>query len=286
MPKLRVGIADALDARPLAWAFLKGHHADLFAPVSHPVHLIGRLLEQGGVDVALAPSIEVARIGGLRVLPDLCVSFPAAARSLLLVSRSPFADVRRVVRERSARSSGAVLSIVLAEVFGVRPEVEEREAEEMTADGAPPGPQDLAAGEAVLLTDAAALRVRPEGLHVLDLGSAWRELTGLPLVIGVWVVRSGVTLPDLPFYFKSSLRYGLASLDAIAREGAAELGVGSGELEDYLRHTVSYLLQDEERRGLRELFDRAGRHGLVSGGRLEIGSEPQAPSASPGRARG
>ena len=33
MPKLRVGIVNYLNSKPLAWGFLKGHHADLFAPI-------------------------------------------------------------------------------------------------------------------------------------------------------------------------------------------------------------------------------------------------------------
>jgi chorismate dehydratase len=276
VPKLRVGIADTLDARALAWGLLKGHHADLFAPVIHPTHLIGRLLEQGGVDVALTPSFEVAAVGGLRVLPDLCIAFPGAAGSLILLSHSPFSEIRRLVRERNAVAPGAILSILLAETFGLSPEVEEREPGELTAGRGAPGsarpthPTHLAPGEAVLLTGGAALTARREGCHVLDLGTAWRELTGLPLVVSVWAVRSGVELPELPFYFKSSLRYGLSSLDAIAREGAAELGVGSAELEIYLRETVGYLLRNDERRGLQDLFDRAARHGLVPERRLEL----------------
>ncbi|MGD2114220.1 MAG: hypothetical protein PVG07_04145 [Acidobacteriota bacterium] len=273
MPKLRVGIADTLDTRALAWGLLKGHHADLFSPLVRPAHLIGRLLEQGGVDVALTPSVEVAAVGGLQVLPDLCIAFHGAARSLVLLSRSPLSQIRRLMRERGTGTGAVALSILLAEIFGRFPEVEEREPGELTGGRGPldPGrPTSLAPGEAVLLTGGAALRAPREDLHALDIGAAWRELTGRPLVMGVWAVRPGVTLPELPFYFKSSLRYGLSSLGAIAREGAAELGVGSRELEDYLRKTVSYLLREEERRGLQDLFDRAARHGLAPKRRLEL----------------
>ena len=282
MPKLRIGIADTLDARPLAWGFLKGHHADLFSPVGHPAPLIGRLLEQRGVDIALTPAIEVARLGGLRVLPDLCVSFPAAARSLVLLSPSPIEEVRRVLRERSAPTSAVALSIVLVERYGIRPELLDLEPGGLRALSLARRLAELAPGEALLVTGGAGLAAsieRLEGTHAglrlqrmkrLDLGTAWRELTGLPLVVGVWAAREGVRLPELPFYFKSSLRYGLSSLDSIAREAAAELSVGSPAISSYLRHTVGYFLQDDEIRSLEELFRRAARHGLVPERRLEI----------------
>ena len=270
MPKLRVGIADTLEARTLAWGLLKGHHADLFETVSHPVELIGRLLEQGGVDVALASSIEAARLEGLQVLPDLCLAFPGKAGSLLLVSRSPLEEVDRVVRTWGGPTASAALSIVLAERYGTRPEEVASEPSGLSPRGAIPRLADLAAGEAVLLGGGDALRAGTAGYLVLDLGAAWHELTGLPLVVGVWAVRQGVHLPELPFYFKSSLRYGLSSLGAIAREAAAELAVDSVALERYLRDAVSYFLRDQERRGLEDLFRRAAHLGLVPERRLKM----------------
>jgi chorismate dehydratase len=127
-------------------------------------------------------------------------------------------------------------------------------------------------GEAAVVIGGPALRLSAAGpsgrepLHLLDLGTAWRELTGLPLVVGLWLVRADAALPDLSFYFKTSLRYGLGSLSAIARESAAELGLDSGEIERFLRETVSFVLRDEERRSIDELLRRAARHGLVPEG--------------------
>lgn len=264
MPKLRVGVGDIVDVKPLAWGFLKGHHADLFSTESHPVGRIGRLLAQGGLDVGLVPAVEAGRFEGLRTLPDLCVAFsggPGVSSSLAVLSSSELSDVRRVYLGRNTRTSAAALRILLAERHGAEPEYVEAEPV-----------AGLDAGEAVLLIGGAAMRPeapgsdRTEPVRRLDLAAAWRELTGLPLVAGVWAVRPGFTLPDLPFYFKSSLRYGLSSIDAIARESAAELGLDSSDLAAHLRTSVTYFLQDEERRGLEDLVERAARHGILPAG--------------------
>jgi chorismate dehydratase len=269
VPKLRVGIGDILDARPLAWGFLKGHHADLFASERHPLPLVGRLLARDGLDVGLLPSIDVARHPELRVLPELCVAFPGEARSLVLVSRTPFSELRRVYLGRSARTSAVALRVVLSERPGEMPDLVEEDAPVPTHGGGGADASRLRPGEAALLIGGAALQLiehSPPGLHRLDLGAAWRDLTGTPLVAGVWAVRAGVTLSDLPFYFKSSLRYGLSCLDAIAREAAAELGLSSDTLARYLHEDVSFLLQDAEHRGLEELLRRAARLGEVPAG--------------------
>jgi chorismate dehydratase len=270
LPKLRVGIGDILDARPLAWGFLKGHHADLFAPIVKPLPLMGRLLAQGVLDVGLAPAIDAARDPELLALPELCVAFPGEARSLLLVSTSPLSELRRVYLGRSARTAAAVARIVLAEGRNLEPEYLEADTTPFPGAVHEPGRPRLERHEGALLIGGAALRLAlgggSHGLQVLDLGSAWRELTGLPLVAGLWLVRSEADLPDLTFYFKSSLRFGIASLSTIAREAAAELGVDSEEIARFLREHVSYLLRDEELRGLEELVRRAARHGLVPEG--------------------
>lgn len=264
MPKLRVGVGDIVDVKPLAWGFLKGHHADLFSTGSHPLGTAGRMLAEGALDIGLVPTVEIARHPQLLAMPELCVAFSGAsdARSTLaLVSRGAPEEIRRVYLGRDARTSAAALRIVLAERYGADPEYLEH---------APGG--RLEAGEAVLLIGGAAMRppaarMGPgEELRHFDLASEWRELTGLPLVAGLWAVRPGSTVPDLAFYFKSSLRYGLSSLGAIARESAAELGIDSEDLIEYLRGSVSYFLQDEERRGIDELIERSVRHGIVPAG--------------------
>ncbi len=225
------------------------------------MNLVGRLLVQGGLDVALVPAIEVATSPELRVLPDLCVAFPGESRGVLLVSSGPVEELRRVVLERDSRTAAAVARIVLEDAYGLEPEYVEAEAATRVS-----GPERIEPGEGWLVIGTAALAGRREGHRVLDLGLAWRELTGLPLVVGVWAVRPGIDLPDLPFYFKSSLRFGLSALDAIAREAAAELGVGSTVLEGYLRENLSYFLREPEVEGLGELFRRAARLGLAPAG--------------------
>lgn len=265
MPKLRVGIGDVLDARVLAWGFLKGHHADLFATEVQPLPLVGRLLAQGELDAGLLPVTDTVFQEDLRVLPELCVAFPGEARTLVLVSPSPLSEVRRVYLGRSARTSAVALQVVLAE-RGV--EAPELRPEDPPARGAADGFR-LRAGEAAFLIGGGALRwgEHPRrGLHTYDLGAAWREVTGLPLVVGAWAVRDDVALPDLLFYFKSSLRYGLSCVDAIAREAAAELGVPSAPLGRYLSESVSYFLQDDEQRGLDELLRRGVTLGALPEG--------------------
>lgn len=266
MPKLRVGIVNYLNSKPLAWGFLKGHHADLFAPSYHPPALVARLLGQGNLDVGLIPSIEVQRIPGLKVLPDLCVAATHEVRSVLLVSQRPVEEVRRVALDVNSRTSAALLRILLKDRFGLS-EVE-------YAPEHPEIDRMLGEADAALIIGDPALKVDRSRYRVVDLAAEWRELTGLPFVFAVWAVRPEVEFPDLPFYFKSSLRYGLSSLDVLVRESAAELGLDTSEVRSYLTENLIYFLRREEIQGLEEFYRRAHGHGLILEPRpLELWSE-------------
>jgi chorismate dehydratase len=254
LPKLRVGIVNFLNSKPLAWGFLKGHHADLFAPSYHPPALVARLLGQGNLDIGLIPSIEVQRIPNLRVLPDMCVAARREVRSVLLVSRGPVEEIRRVALDQNSRTSATLVRILLRERYGLDPEyVHER-----------PDPERmLSEADAALIIGDPALRMDRERYQIIDLAEEWSELTGLPFVFAVWAVRPEVEIPDLPFYFKSSLRYGLSSLDTLVRESAAELNLDTSEVRSYLTENLSFFLRRDEIEGLEEFYRRAHAHGLI-----------------------
>lgn len=254
MPKLRVGIVNFLNSKPLAWGFLKGHHADLFAPSYHPPALVARLLGQGNLDIGLIPSIEVQRIPNLKILPDLCVAAKHEVRSVLLVSRCPLSEIKRVALDQNSRTSVALLRILLKERYKLDPEyIHER-----------PDPERmLSEADAALVIGDPALKVDRDRYLITDLAAEWNELTGLPFVFAVWAVRPEVEVPDLPFYFKSSLRYGLSSLDTLVREAAAELGLDSSEVRSYLTDNLAFFMRREEVSGLEEFYRRAYQHGLI-----------------------
>jgi chorismate dehydratase len=254
LAKLRVGIVNFLNAKPLAWGFLKGHHADLFAPSYHPPALVARLLGQGNLDIGLIPSIEVQRIPGLKVLPDLCVASHNEVRSVLMISRCPPEQIRKVALDQNSRTSAALIRILLRERFQVDPEY---------AHDHPDPERMLATADAALVIGDPALRIDRDRYRVFDLAAEWHALTGLPFTFAVWAVRPEVDLPDLSFYFKSSLRYGLSSLDTLVRESAAELNLDSAEVRSYLTDCLHFFLRQEELAGLEEFYRRAHAHGLI-----------------------
>jgi chorismate dehydratase len=180
----------------------------------------------------------------LRIEPELTplpygIGCPTGARSVLLFSDRPMAALggARVGITGETSTSVELLRVLLA----LRHEVEP--AAWVTAEE----PCD-----AVLLIGDQAIRRAvsgPPAAHVVDLGLAWREWTGLPFVFARWAVASGVPARERRAFERAldvALDRGMAALPEIAA-GRQDLGWSAAEIESYLRNFAFRLGPDEEK---------------------------------------
>ena len=253
-PSLRVGIVDYLNSRPLAWSFLQGTAGEGIEALFLPPARVADLLGSGDLDVGLVPSIEVARIPGLTVLPGPCVAATREVRSVLLLSRRPARQIRRLALDRNSRTSAALVRILLREYHGIEPEC---------VVSAPDIDAMMAVADAALLIGDPALKVDRTGLIVHDLAAEWRRLTGLPFVFAVWAKREGVELGSHAQIFQTSLQQGRAEMHRLVAEAAAELRLGVESVREYLTDCLSFDLGSAERAGLEEFYRRARQAGLI-----------------------
>lgn len=249
----RVGIVSFLNSWPLAWAFLTGRHEPRFAPRFLRPSLVADHLQSGAVDIGLIPSAELQRIADLRVIPGLCVASDQEVTSVLLVSKVPVEQIRRVGLDTSSRTSAVLVQILLA-------------ARGIDATFHPVEPQlegMLRDNDATLLIGDPALEVDRERYAVLDLASEWRNLTGLPFVFAVWAVRREVAAPGLVEAFSSSLELGLEEIEEIVARAHTQLGLPADRTRRYLTRHLQYRLGRAELASLEEFFRRGHALGLL-----------------------
>lgn len=89
---------------------------------------------------------------------------------------------------------------------------------------------------------------------VLDLATAWKDLTGLPFVFAFWAIRSARVRPGLEADFSSSAEHGRRNLSVLAHEAGRELGLPEDYLLEYLQRNLSFQLGDSEIAGLEEFY--------------------------------
>jgi chorismate dehydratase len=251
---LRVGIVHYLNSWPLAWTFLKGEAPEGIEAVYLPPAQVAEGLRSGDLAAGLLPSAELQRIDGLEVVDGLCIASQHEVKSVLLVSRVPFADIRTLALDESSRTSAVLVQVLLAERFGVRP---------AAVPFRPDLPAMLETADAALLIGDPALRVDRSPYEVIDLAAEWRALTGLPFVFAVWAVTPEAAAAGLPAVFASSLAEAEVDMPRLIAQAAHYGRLSEAEVADYLTRHLSYHLGAAERASLDEFFRRAHRHGLL-----------------------
>ncbi len=254
--KARICAVSYLNTAPLVWGLIHGPQKNA-AEVSFAVPSeCARRVVAGEADLGIVPVVEMDR-HGLHPVSDLGIACRGEVRSILLFSRCPWTEVETLAADIGSRTSVELARIILKERFGVSPAVR---AMPPDLDGM------LSAAEAALLIGDAALAVDPQrtGLAWLDLGQAWFELTGLPMVFAVWAGRPGPSLARLDAVLEGSFSYGQASLDAIIESEAESRGFSRELVARYFERNVTFRLGGAERAGL-EAFLAAAR--ALDGGR-------------------
>lgn len=248
--KPRVCAVSYLNTVPLVWGMLHGEQRGLFdLSFAVPSECADRL-EDGSADIGIVPVVELPRLG-LEVIRGAGIACRGPVRSILLVSRKPLRQIRTLAADQGSRTSVALARILLAEIYGATPEV---------LSMAPVLDSMLAAADAAVLIGDAALRVDVDRspLEVWDLGGAWVELTGKPMVFAVWAGRSAVAAA-LAGAFAASCRYGLERLEEIIELESARRRLPSELVRTYLTRHIVFELGQNEYDGLELFLERAAR---------------------------
>jgi chorismate dehydratase len=262
---MRYALISFLNARPLWWGLTHRPRAGDTLEFTSPARCAD-LVASGGADLGLVPAIELARSPGLLALPSICIASRTEVRSVLLVSRVPFEQIRSVALDPSSRTSVALTRILLAERLGRdvyrRIKFDPVESGRLTA---------LEGHDAAVVIGDPALRVSRElpasVTHRYDLVSEWHAMFGEPFVFAVWSGRreqlEDIDPAALLARLESSRAYGLAQIETIAREASEELALPFEELTAYFREALHYELGDREKAALARFHRLAAEYALI-----------------------
>ncbi len=223
---------------------------------------LNAMLVAGEIDVALPSSIAFARHAHeLVLLPRVSISSFGAVDSVQLFTRVPLREVQRIAVTAKSATSVCLLHI-LCRAWGMEPEFCLRQGSlaEVLADF----------DALMLIGDEALYVLRAEVFpHQVDLGAAWYELTGLPMVFAVCAAREGFVSgrPAAANAVGASL---LASRDECAANpletaAAAALRYEFSRqfLADYFEK-LKFGFTPEYRAGLEEFYRRAAAIGELA----------------------
>lgn len=256
----RVGHIQFLNCLPIYWGLMRsGALLDVDLHKATPDRLNDALVA-GDLDIGPISLVEYLRHADeLLLLRDIAVGSDGPVLSVNLVSTRPLDELDdRPVALGSTSRTGVLLSkMLLQQKYGVRPRY---------FDSAPDLTLMMLEADAGVLIGDVALRALYEaptvGLAVTDLGQAWREWTGLPMVFAVWAVRRDFAaahpglVKDVHQAFLRSRELCLDELSEVAAAASRWEPFDAATLETYFR-TLDFSLGARQVSGIVEFSRRA-----------------------------
>ena len=257
---LRVGSVSFLNAKPLIYGLDTTPGVDLQLDV--PSRLLGGL-EGGRFDVALLPVIDYQRLPGLRVLTAGGIGCDGPTLTVRLFSRTAFEQTRILACDTDSHTSVALARVIFAERFGIRPEFVDLPA----GHAAPSDAAQLLIGDKVICDGPAGLP------HQLDLGEAWKDLTGLPFVFALWTARPALgaaALGSLSAQLERAKALGLQNVEEVLSRYAEPRGWPRDTARQYLREYLNFDIGPRQLQAIRLFHELAAKHGAIAGPAREL----------------
>ncbi len=261
-PPVRLGVVSFINTLPLIDGLEQLRDVTLHHSV--PSLLIDMLLS-GEVDVALCSSIDYQRSPQpLSILPVGLLGCHGPTLTVRMYSSVPLDRIERIYCDTDSHTSVALLQILLRERYGISPELIDYDARESVADNHPlEYPESMMLiGDKVVTNSPPAVRYP----HQLDLGEAWRELTGKPFVFALWMARQDAdpaSLRTAGIALDHQRRHNQERLDGIIHTRVRPGNWPVDLAKSYLTQRITYEFDETHLESLELFFDKAHEHNLI-----------------------
>ncbi|CAN5384242.1 menaquinone biosynthesis protein [soil metagenome] len=247
---LRLGSVSFLNAKPLIYGLEEEPRISLSLAVPS---MLAEMLDRGAVDVALLPVIDYQRLRDLRLIRAGGIACNGPTLTVRIFSKVPLDQIDTLACDPDSHTSVALAAVLMAERWGRRPKHVALRDPNLSPDTA-----RLLIGDKVITEE-------PQGFdYQLDLGEAWKDLTGLPFVFAAWMARPGAELGEWPARLERAKHQGLANIDAILARHAAPLGWPVDIARRYLTEYLRFNIGDREIAAIELFHQLAAKHGLIA----------------------
>jgi chorismate dehydratase len=248
----QIGCVSFLNAKPLIYGLDEAD--DLGLTLDVPAKLIEGLRDRR-FEVALLPIIDYQRLPNLRILTCGGIGCDGPTLTVRIFSKVPVDQIRTLACDIHSHSSVALARVVLAEAYDLRPTFVDLDHSDSDAG-------ELA--EARLLIGDKVVCEEPAGFpHQIDLGEAWKKLTGLPFVFAAWVAHADADLGDLPERLELSRQRGMQHLDQIIARYAVPRGWPAELAMRYMTEYLKYDIGPRQLDAIRLFHELAAKHGIL-----------------------
>ena len=208
----------------------------------YPAQIAQALLDDT-IDIGLVPVAVMPLLKHPQLVSKYVIGTEGEVASVALFSQVPMDQIEKVYLDYQSRTSVQLVKLLLGQYW-------KKEVAFLTATE---GYMDKISGTTagVIIGDRALASLNLFE-HIYDLGSAWKQYSGLPFVFAAWVANKPIPL-DFMEAFDAANGYGLSHLeDVIALIPVNEQVY---DLHKYYTENISYELTPEKREGLARFLE-------------------------------
>lgn len=240
--KIKVGAVSYLNTKPLIYGFEQGEmKEDIELVIDYPAN-IASFLVNDQVDIGLVPVAVLPSLKEHHIISDYCIGCNGEVGSVCLFSDVELPDIKIILLDYQSRTSVELLKILLREHWHISPQLIKATANyENEVTGTTAG----------LVIGDRALKQRARSKYIYDLGSAWKDMTGLPFVFAAWVSNKKMS-PGFIANFNKANELGLNSLGLIVQQ---QLHHGY-DLHQYYTENISYVLDEKKKEGMQLFLEK------------------------------
>ena len=249
LPSLRIGSVSYLNAKPLIYGLENA--ADLDLRLDIPSRLLAGLREKR-FDIALLPVIDFQRLENLCIVPSGGIGCDGPTLTVRIFSKKPIGQIQSIACDTDSHTSVALARVILSGHYGISPAFTD-----LVHGGGEVTDAKLLIGDKVVCEE-------PQGFgHQLDLGHAWKKMTGLPFVFAIWTARKGVDLGDLPQRLEQTRIDGLEHVNELIPRYAIPRGWPAGMALQYLTIYLKFEIGERQLRAIRLFHELAAKCGVI-----------------------
>lgn len=242
LDKIRVGAVSYLNTKPLLYGIKRD--AALLEQVElveeFPSKIASMLLD-GSIDVGLIPVRIIPLLKESFIISDYCIGADGEVASVGLFSEVQLQEIKTILLDYQSRTSVALCKVLCKHHWKIQPVFEDAGVDFM---------EHIHGTTAGVVIGDRALKLRETMPYEFDLAAAWKEMTGLPFVFAAWVANK--QLPDdFISNFNKANADGITHLDDVI----AENPYPPYDLNVYYRNNISYVLDEEKRKGLEKFLE-------------------------------
>ena len=257
----RIGSVPYLNAMPLVLPIEKNviHSKYEFEITKAPPSRLVKLLQMAVLDVALLSVVEAMKDKRIRILSGMCICSHGPTHTVQMYHKGDPSQIKTLALDIESCTSNLLGRVILNEKYGIKPECKTvRDPNENTLN-------DF---DAFIAIGDKNFHLLKKGMTHIDLGEAWVELTGLPIVYAVWCIAPHFKDRDIIEVLRVSSKMGLQMLDEIIPRVARTRDIPMDELANYFHKNVDYKLEGEEKKGIAKLFELGHKIDLLPPPRL------------------